>query len=52
MTAVLADPRLARVSVLPDWLPVGDPNRAVLDAALGDAQAIRVEVRNSDEFTP
>ena len=45
--AVLADPRLARVTVVEPWLAVPDPRRAVLDAAIGDAQAIRVEVTNT-----
>jgi len=44
---VLADPRLARLRVVDPWLPVPDPKRAVLDQALADAQAIRVDVDNA-----
>ncbi len=45
--AVLADARLARLRVVGPWLPVPDPRRAVLDQAVLDAQAIRVEVVNA-----
>ena len=45
--AVLADTRLASLSVVGPWLPVPDPRRAVLDQAILDAQAIRVEVENA-----
>ena len=45
--AVLADPRLAALAVVGPWLPVPDPRRAVLDQAIVDAQAIRVEVENA-----
>ncbi|MCF6379455.1 hypothetical protein L2K70_17730 [Nocardioides KLBMP 9356] len=45
--AVLADPRLARLTVVEPWLAVPDPRRAVLDRAVTDAQAIRVEVTNA-----
>jgi len=44
---VLADPRLKGLSVVEPWLPVPDPRRAVLDAAVADAQAVRVEVANA-----
>jgi hypothetical protein len=44
---VLADSRLARLRVVEPWLPVPDPKRAVLDQAVADAQAIRVEVDNA-----
>ncbi|MCW2738693.1 acVLRF1 family peptidyl-tRNA hydrolase [Nocardioides sp.] len=45
--AVLADPRLTRVTVVGPWLPVPDPRRAVLDQSIADAQAIQVEVANA-----
>jgi hypothetical protein len=45
--AVLADARLASLAVVGPWLPVPDPRRAVLDQAILDAQAIRVEVENA-----
>ena len=45
--AVLADPRLSQVTVVEPWLAVPDPRRAVLDQAIADAQAIRVDVTNS-----
>jgi hypothetical protein len=44
---VLADSRLARLRVIEPWLPVPDPKRAVLDQAVADAQAIRVDVDNA-----
>ena len=45
--AVLADARLTALAVVGPWLPVPDPRRAVLDQAILDAQAIRVEVENA-----
>ena len=45
--AVLADPRLRGLSVVEPWLAVPDPRRAVLDQAVLDAQALRVEVVNA-----
>ena len=45
---VLAEPRLHRLTVTGPWLAVPDPRRAVLDAAIADALAIRVEVVNTD----
>jgi hypothetical protein len=45
--AVLADSRLASLAVVGPWLPVPDPRRAVLDQAILDAQAVRVEVENA-----
>ena len=45
--AVLADPRLSRLTVVEPWLAVPDPRRAVLDRAIADAQGIRVEVTNA-----
>jgi hypothetical protein len=44
---VLTDPRLARLRVVEPWLPVPDPKRAILDQAVADAQAIRVDVDNA-----
>jgi hypothetical protein len=44
---VLTDPRLRGLSVVEPWLPVPDPRRAVLDAAILDAASIRVEVTNA-----
>lgn len=44
---VLADQRLARMTVVGPWLPVPDPRRAVLDRAILDAQAIGVDVTNA-----
>jgi hypothetical protein len=45
--AVLSDPRLAGLTVVEPWLPVADPRRAVLDGAIQDTQAIRVDVVNA-----
>ena len=45
--AVLTDRRLAEVSVVEPWLPVPDPRRATLDAAIAEAVAIRVDVTNA-----
>jgi hypothetical protein len=44
---VLADARLVRLTVTGPWLAVPDPRRAVLDRAIGDAQAVRIEVVNA-----
>ncbi len=44
---VLADPRLRGMTVVEPWLPVADPRRSVLDQAVQDAQAVRVEVTNT-----
>ncbi|WP_104106543.1 acVLRF1 family peptidyl-tRNA hydrolase [Nocardioides sp. 616] len=44
---VLADPRLRGMRVVEEWLPVPDPRRSVLDKAIADAQAARVEVNNA-----
>jgi hypothetical protein len=44
---VLADPRLKGMAVVEPWLPVPDPKRAILEAAVADAQAVRIEVRNA-----
>ena len=45
--AVLTDPRLAGRSVVEPWLAVPDPRRAVLDAAIADAQAMAIDVENA-----
>jgi predicted NBD/HSP70 family sugar kinase len=45
---VLADPRLGRLRVVAPWLAVPDPKRAVLDRAVADAQAVRIDVDNAD----
>ncbi len=45
---VLADPRLAGLTRVGPWLAVPDPRRAVLDAAIADACAVRVDVVNAD----
>ncbi len=44
---VLDDVRLRGVRRVGPWLPVPDPRRAVLDAAVADAQALRVDVVNA-----
>ena len=44
---VLADPRLRGVRRLGRWLSVPDPRRSVLDAAVADAGAVQIEVRNA-----
>ena len=46
--SVLSDRRLAGATVVPPWLAVPDPRRAVLDRAIRDAQAITVTVHNAD----
>jgi len=45
--AVLADPRLAPLTVVDPWLAVPDPRRGVLEAAVRDAQAVAIEVENA-----
>ncbi|MDQ4051382.1 MAG: hypothetical protein M3237_01615 [Actinomycetota bacterium] len=44
---VLADPRLRGMTIVLPWLPVADPRRSVLDRAVVDAQAVRLEVTNA-----
>jgi hypothetical protein len=44
---VLTDPRLAGVRVVGPWLPVPEPRRATLDAAIADAAALQVDVTNA-----
>ncbi len=44
---VLADSRLARLTVVGPWLPVPEPRRAELDAAVRDALSLVVEVDNA-----
>lgn len=45
---VLADPRLAALRVVPPWLTVPDPRRDVLERAVRDGLALRVDVVNAD----
>ena len=45
--AVLADPRLAQWDVVGPWLAVPDPRRAILEAAVSDAQSVAIEVENA-----
>lgn len=47
VAAVLSDPRLRSLTVTGPWLAVPDPRRSVLDAALADALAVRVDVVNA-----
>ena len=47
VTEVLADPRLAHVTVTGPWLPVPDPRRDVLNASIADACSASVEVVNA-----
>ena len=49
ITEVLADPRLGRLTVLEPWLPVPDPKRGVLEKAVLEACAVRVEVTNAED---
>jgi hypothetical protein len=44
---VLADPRLAGLTVVGPWLAVPDPRRAVLDQAIADGLSVGVEVVNA-----
>ncbi|GAA5149449.1 acVLRF1 family peptidyl-tRNA hydrolase [Nocardioides marinquilinus] len=44
---VLADPRLREARTVEPWLPVPDPRRAVLEAAVADAGSLRVSVTNA-----
>lgn len=46
---VLADPRLARMTVVEPWLTVPDPRRGVLEQSVHEASAIRIDVRNAGE---
>lgn len=45
---VLADPRLSRLAVGGPWLAVPDPKRAILEQAVEDALAVRIDVHNAD----
>ena len=45
---VLTDRRLQSLRVTGQWLAVQDPNRAVLDQAIEDAQKVQIEVTNAD----
>jgi hypothetical protein len=44
---VLENPRLRNVTVVAPWLPVPDPKRGILEQAVRDAMAVRVEVSNA-----
>jgi hypothetical protein len=44
---VLADPRLRELRTVGPWLAVPDPRRAVLEQAVRDATAARIEVVNA-----
>jgi len=44
---VLADPRLRGLTVVEPWLAVPDPKRGVLEQAIQDALAIRIDVTNA-----
>lgn len=46
---VLADRRLAQLVVTGPWLAVPDPRRSVLEQAVADAGAARVDVHNAEE---
>ena len=46
---VLADSRLGRLTVLEPWLPVPDPKRGVLEKAVLEACAVRLEVTNAED---
>jgi hypothetical protein len=46
---VLTDPRLRAIPIVGPWLAVPDPKRGVLEQAIGDAGAIRIEVHNAGE---
>ncbi len=46
MREVLSDPRLAHLEPVGPWLPVPDPRRRVLDAAIADAMSVSLDVTN------
>jgi hypothetical protein len=46
---VLQDPRMRAITVVGPWLPVPDPKRSVLEQAVRDAMAVRIEVENAGE---
>ena len=47
VSEVLEDARLRNVAVVEPWLPVPDPKRGILEQAVRDAMAVRVEVSNA-----
>lgn len=49
---VLADPRLRGAGRTSDWLAVPDPRRGVLEQAVADARAARVDVTNQRQDQP
>jgi hypothetical protein len=48
VTAVLSDARLRGLQVVPPWLAVPDPRRAILEEAVRDATSVQVQVVNAD----
>ncbi len=44
---VLADPRLKHLTVVDPWLAVPDPKRGVLEEAVREACAVRIDVMNA-----
>jgi hypothetical protein len=44
---VLGDPRLRRLRPVGPRLPIPDPRRSVLDAAIADARSVRIDVVNA-----
>lgn len=44
---VLEDQRLSALAADERWLPVADPRRAVLEAAIADALAVAIDVHNA-----
>jgi hypothetical protein len=47
VSEVLDDTRLKQVIVVEPWLPVPDPRRGILEQAVRDAMAVRIDVRNA-----
>ena len=47
--AVLTDPRLAGLQVVPPWLTVPDPRRRILEDAVRDGTALQVDVHNAGD---
>jgi predicted NBD/HSP70 family sugar kinase len=46
---VLADSRLTQLTVVEPWLTVPDPKRGILEQAVNDAGAARIDVQNADQ---
>jgi len=49
---VLLDPRLRTLTVVEPWLAVPDPRRGILEQAVRDAGAARIEVHNAERPDP